>query len=113
LVYSERIMVRGRPPSSPIRKNIIEILYYLHQGYGYQISKIYLELFPKVTQRSIYHHLRMGVKTKELIVQEVKQEQGDYSWGSTVEKIIYALGPGAQPVGEKRVKEYMDRIKKN
>jgi hypothetical protein len=104
-------LMRGRPPCSQIRKNILEILYYLHQGYGYQIYKIYLEIFPKVSQRSIYHHLRMGVKTKELIVQEVKQEQGDYSWGSTVEKIIYALGPQAQPVGEKRVKEYLERIK--
>lgn len=104
--------MRGRPLSSPIRRNIIEILYYLQQGYGYQISKIYLELFPKVTQRSIYHHLRMGVKTQELIVQEVRQEQGDYSWGSSVEKIIYALGPHAEPKGEKRVKEYLERLNK-
>ena len=104
--------MRGRPPLSPIRKNILEILYYLHQGYGYQISKIYLELFPKVTQRSIYYHLKMGVKTQEITIKEIKQEMGDFSWGSSVEKIIYELGPQAQPKGEKRVKEYLERLKK-
>ncbi|MFH0701161.1 MAG: hypothetical protein V2A62_01860 [Candidatus Woesearchaeota archaeon] len=102
-------MVRGRPLKSPIRQNIIEILYYLHEGYGYQISKIYLAIFPKVVQRSIYYHLRQGVKTKEMEVKEIKQETGDFSWGSTVEKIIYALGPQAEPKGEPRVKEYLER----
>ena len=56
-------MVRGRPVKSQIRQNIIEILFYLGKGYGYQISKIYNEAIPQVTQRSVYYHLRKGVHT--------------------------------------------------
>ncbi|MBI4983290.1 hypothetical protein HZC32_01475 [Candidatus Woesearchaeota archaeon] len=102
-------MAKGRPLRSLIRQNIVEILYYLNQGYGYQISKIYQEIFPKVTQRSIYYQLRKGVQTKEIELKEIKQEQGDFSWGSTVEKIIYALGPTAQPKRDKRIKEFLER----
>lgn len=104
--------MRGRPLKSPIRQNIIEILYYLREGYGYQINKIYQELFPKVTSRSIYYHLRKGVQTKEIEVKEVRIEKGEFTWGSSVEKIIYELGAQAEPTGEKRVKEYLDRVKK-
>lgn len=98
---------KGRPLKSPIRQNIIEILYYLHKGYGYQISKLYQELFPKVTQRVIYYHLRKGIQTKEIEVHGIQKEEGNYSWGSTAEKIYYALGKNAQPKGDTRVKEFL------
>src|SRR3989344_3238794 len=95
--------MRGRPARSIIRQNILEILFYLKKGYGYQIARIYNEIFPKVTQRSIYYHLRKGVLTQEIIVQAIKQEQGEYSWGKVVEKTYYSLGKNANPVENERI----------
>jgi hypothetical protein len=102
-------MVRGRPVGSEIRNNIIEILYYFGQGYGYQICKIYNEVFPPVTQRSIYYHLKKGTKTGEISVNQIKEEKGDFSWGTVVEKIYYELGEQAEPKGEKRVKQFLKK----
>ncbi len=104
-------MPRGRPIRSEIRQNIIEILYFIGEEYGYQVAKIYNEIFPGVTQRSVYYHLRKGVQTEELEVHKVKVEKGDYSWGDSVEKIYYALGPQAEPQGKKRVKKYLEQRK--
>ncbi|MBI2152070.1 hypothetical protein HYU21_05055 [Candidatus Woesearchaeota archaeon] len=93
-------MQKGRPIRSPIRQNIIELLFQLNQSYGYKLSKMYNEIFPKVTQRSIYYHLRKGLQTKEIKINRIEQETGNFSWGSEVEKKIYSLGPQAQPKGE-------------
>src|SRR3989344_3403064 len=79
------IMKRGRPVKSQIRQNIIEILYYLKKGYGYQIAKLYNEIFSPVTQRSVYYHLRKGLETKEMEVHQIQQEEGDFSWGPSAE----------------------------
>ena len=56
-------MPKGRPVKSEIRQNIVEILYFMKQGYGYEIYKAYVKIFPKVTMRSIYYHLKKGNKT--------------------------------------------------
>ncbi|MBU0456938.1 MAG: hypothetical protein ABH824_07205 [Nanoarchaeota archaeon] len=105
-------MVRGRPVRSQIRQNVVEILYYLEKGYGYQIAKIYNEIFPMVTQRSIYYHLRKGVLTREIQVHKIEEEKGDFSWGSTVEKKYYTLGNSALPKGENRIKDFLKKWKK-
>jgi hypothetical protein len=105
-------MPRGRPPQSQIRQNIIEILHYLDQGYGYQICKIYHQLFPSVTRRCIYYHLRKGVQTEEIKVSQIQQEKGDFSWGSQVEKTYYTLGKMAKPKGDLRVQEFLKRMGK-
>ncbi|MBU0615186.1 MAG: hypothetical protein KJ601_03775 [Nanoarchaeota archaeon] len=105
-------MGKGRPTRSGIRQNIIDILYFMKQGYGYDIYKVYREVFPNVTMRVIYYHLKKGVALGELKVSEIKKEQGNYSWGSTVEKIYYGLGPEAKPIGSFRVKEALERLKK-
>lgn len=105
-------MKKGRPPKSQIRQNIIEILYYLGKGYGYEISKIYNEVFPPVTQRSIYYHLKKGVLIKEINVHKIEQERGEFSWGTVVEKIYYSLGNAAQPKGEKRVKVFLKKFRR-
>ena len=47
-------MPRGRPIKSAIRQNVVEILYFLKKGYGYDIYKAYRDIFPAVTMRSIY-----------------------------------------------------------
>jgi DNA-binding transcriptional ArsR family regulator len=104
-------MKRGRPLKSEIRQNIVEILYVLGEGYAYQIYKIYAEIFAQVTMRSVYHHLRKGVSTQEFIVKAIKKEQGQYSWGTEVEKTYYALGPAASPKALENVREYFQNKK--
>jgi len=105
-------MKLGRPVKSKIRSNIIEILHYMGQGYGYQISKIYNEIFPKVTQRSIYYHLRKGISTTEINVYKVEQEKGNFSWGPMTEKIYYCLGRNANPKSLPQVKRFLQKWKK-
>ncbi len=97
---------RGRPVKSDIRQNIVEILVYSGPAYGYDIYKHYINIFPRVTMRSIYYHLNKGLMTKEVKIDKVKKEKGDYSWGSDAEKTYYTLGPNAQPKDLKRIKEY-------
>src|SRR3989338_8090546 len=98
---------KGRPLASQIRQNVLEILAQVNSGYGYQIAKIYNEVFPKVTQRSIYYHLRKGMLTKEIEVHKVEEEKGNFSWGQMVEKIYYSLGKESNPQGDKRVGEFL------
>tara|TARA_Y100000034_G_C6587496_1_gene255092 strand:- start:48 stop:377 length:330 start_codon:yes stop_codon:yes gene_type:complete len=100
---------RGRPCRSVIRQNMVEILQILGQAHGYHIAKIYNEIFPPVTQRSIYYHLRKGVETREFLIQEVVEEEGDFSWGSVVQKIYYELGNDAEPIGNGRVKKFLTK----
>ncbi|MCX8147137.1 MAG: hypothetical protein N3D84_01580, partial [Candidatus Woesearchaeota archaeon] len=58
-----RKMPRGRPAKSQIRQNIIELLYFLGQSSGYDVYKLYIQIYPKVTMRSIYYHLKSGLST--------------------------------------------------
>jgi DNA-binding PadR family transcriptional regulator len=99
-------MVRGRPIKSEIRQNIAEILAFKREGYGYDIAKTYLKIFPNVSVRVIYYHLKKGVSTKEFRVSRVKTEEGDYSWGSSAEKVYYALGENAVLRNDERVKKF-------
>ncbi|MBU0471657.1 MAG: hypothetical protein KKF89_03880 [Nanoarchaeota archaeon] len=105
-------MSLGRPIGSEIRQNIVEILHFMKKGYGYEIHKAYLDLFPKASQRVIYYHLKKGVLLKEFSVQEVKKEKGEYSWGETAEKVYYALGSNASPRLMKKVKDYFSNKSK-
>ncbi len=100
-------MRRGRPIGSTVRQNVLEILSELGRGHGYQIYKVYRDIYPKVTLRVIYYHLKKGVDLGELEVQNVEREKGDYSWGSEAEKIYYKLGPKAQVQGDERLKAYL------
>ncbi|MBS3136439.1 hypothetical protein J4401_05775 [Candidatus Woesearchaeota archaeon] len=102
-------MTRGRPVGSNIRQNIIEVLHFMGKGYGYDIYRKYIEIFPPVTMRSIYYHLSKGVKTDEFKIDSVRKEEGDYSWGSLVTKTYYALGPKAKPAIVKEAKEYFSK----
>jgi len=103
---------KGRPCQSDIRQNIVEILYFLGKGYGYQLSKVYNEIFSKASQRSIYYHLKKGVSIGELELNKIEQEEGDFSWGKVVEKRYYSLGKRAKPKGELRVKEFLEKVKR-
>ena len=99
-------MARGRPIKSKIRQNIVEILFYLKRSYGYSIARVYNEVFPPVHIRSIYYHLRKGIATGEIHLEEIKEEKGDFSWGTKVEKIYYSLGSEARVVGNSQLAEY-------
>jgi len=103
--------MRGRPVFSRIRQNIVELLYFMGRGYGYEVYQAYVDIFPKVTMRSVYYQLRKGVDLGELEIESVKVEKGDYSWGADAEKTYYKLGKNAQPKGEQRIKEYLERKK--
>ncbi len=101
-------MKQGRPIGSPIRQNIVEIMYFLGEGYAYDVYKHYVSIFPKVTMRSIYYHLKKGTEIGEFVVKSVRAEKGDYSWGDRAEKIYYALGPQAGAQVNLEVKKYFD-----
>ncbi|MBN1645584.1 hypothetical protein JW868_00930 [Candidatus Woesearchaeota archaeon] len=104
-------MPRGRPIGSAIRQNMVEILYFLGRGTGYDIFKVYKQVYPAVTLRVMYYHLKKGVSLKEFKVAEVKQVSGDYSWGSSAEKIYYTLDVMAKPTMDRKVKAYLDSQK--
>lgn len=103
------LMKRGRPTRSDIRQGVVEILHHLGRGYGYEISKIYNEVFRPVTQRSVYYHLRKGLQTGEIVIEKREQQQGNFSWGSTVEKTFYKLGERAAPQGNAQIKEFLGK----
>ena len=105
-------MNRGRPIQSKIRQNMVEILYFIKSAYGYELYKHYIEIFPGVTMRSIYYHLKKGLALKEFKISKIKSEKGDYSWGSEAEKIYYSLDVNAKPQIDKKVKKYFEKKKK-
>lgn len=100
--------MRGRPVKSEIRQNIVDILAYKGKGYGYEIYKWYLKIFPKCTREVVYYHLKKGVSLGEFDIAEVKREKGDFSWGPMAVKTYYKLGENAKPKKTKRVKEALD-----
>ena len=104
-------MARGRPVKSQIRQKIVELLYFMKEGYGYEVYKAYVSIFPKVTMRVIYYHLNKGLDTGEFKISKVKKEKGNYSWGGEAEKTYYALGPDAEPRILERVKKWFEKKK--
>ena len=104
-------MKRGRPVKSDIRQNMVEILFVLGEASGYDIYKVYREVYPKISLRSIYYHLKKGCSINEFKVSKIEKETGDFSWGREVEKKYYSLGDFAKPKGDERVKNYIDKNK--
>lgn len=105
-------MDRGRPIGSPIRQNMIEVLHFLGNAHGYELYKHYVKIFPRITLRVVYYHLKKGVQLKEFKLEKVQVEEGDYSWGSHAEKRYYVLGPKAKPQINPKVKAHFDKTKK-
>ena len=100
---------RGRPTGSSIRQNLIEVLYFKGRAYGYDLYKDYCALFPKVTLRVIYYHLKKGIALGEFKLETIQREKGNYSWGGEAEKKYYRLGPRAKPRMDSKVKAYFDK----
>ncbi len=106
-------MVRkqGRPIGSKVRQNIVEILYFYKHLHGYDLYKIYKELYKPVTMRLIYYHMKKGLDTGEFRIYKVDKKVGTYSWGGTSENILYELGPKANPMIEPHVKIFWEKNK--
>lgn len=104
-------MRTGRPVKSQVRQNIVELLLYTREGYGYEIAKLYNAVYPKVSQRVIYYHLKKGLATGEFSIKIVRTEDGDYSWGSMAEKTYYCLGQRADAKCPKSVMDRIDKIR--
>ncbi len=100
---------RGRPIGSEVRNNIIDILGYMGKAYGYELNKVYREVFPAVTLRSIYYHLKKALSLGLVKVEVVERSEGNYSWGSTAEKTFYSLTEKANPRKRKELDEYFSR----
>lgn len=108
-------MPRGRPPKSAIRQNLVEMLAVLAErgkssAYGYELFKIYRNVYPRATLRVLYYHLRKGTVTGEFVIDRVEQSKGEYSWGSAAEKVYYTLGPQAEPKGDSRIRDYLREV---
>ena len=84
----------------------------MKKGYGYDIYNIYIQIFPKVTRRSIYYNLKKGTALEEFKMHKIKAEKGNYSWGDTAEKVYYELGKQATPKIENRVRKFFERGEK-
>lgn len=102
---------KGRPIGSEVRQRIIDILYVYKELHGYEIAKIYCDLYGKVTTRLIYYHLKKGVSLGELSIRKIEQKYGDYSWGNISEIIIYSLGETANPRLNNQIVEYFNKKK--
>lgn len=100
---------RGRPTRSVIRQNLIEILHFMGEAYGYQLYKEYRELFAPVTLRVIYYHLNKGKSIGEFEIAGVKKTAGSYSWGPEAERIFYKLGAKAKPRIPADVKDHFGK----
>ncbi len=100
---------RGRPTRSVIRQNLIEILYFMGEAYGYQLYKAYREIFAPVTLRVIYYHLKKGKSIGEFAVAGVKKTSGSYSWGPEAERVFYKLGPNAKATMPEEVRKYFEK----
>ena len=105
-------MARGRPTKSVIRQNIINFLFTFGTSTGYSLAKKYNTYFAPCTMRSVYYHLQKGLTTGEVVIKEVRDEKGDFSWGNSVRKVYYDIGPNAQPVKVERPQISSDDKKK-
>ena len=102
-------MVRGRPTNSIVRNHLAEILFVVDKKSAYELHKHYLVLFGPISQRNIYYQLQKGVSLEEFEVEEIIDEKGSFSWGSTTRKVYYKLGKLAKPQLNKKVVEYFKK----
>lgn len=98
----------GRPPSSIVRDNLVELLHYAGESYGYDLFKMYNLIFKPVSQRLIYYHLTKGAKMQIFLVTDISSHQGEFSWGPRSERKFYSLGKFAEPQGDNVVKDFFE-----
>lgn len=96
--------------TTQVRRNLVELLFFLKEGYAYELYQHYVQVYPKVTRRLIYYHLAKGVLSGEFVETARRREEGEYTWGTSAEKIYYGLGPEAKPFGDPRIQRYMEEM---
>jgi len=103
-----------RREGSEIRRNIELILYWTRFSYGYDIYKIYKEVFEKdVLLRSIYYNLKKGVELGEIVIVDVRPEIGEFTWGNQSERVYYTLGPYAKFDIKSKYLKKLQKFKRN
>jgi hypothetical protein len=101
----------GRKPKSQIRDDIVELLYFLKEAYGYDLYKKYCKVYDKkISMRSIYYHLNKGVELGVFNLKEVRDVKGEFSWGSGAKQVIFQLASGANPKALKEVEEKVNNL---
>ncbi len=102
--------MKGRPVGNKMRKQIGVLLDKINYSYGYEIYKLYKELFGDTKIRNIYYNLKKGVLEGEYVLIEVKKELGNYTWGGETERVYYTTGPYVQFI--ELTKEQKDLLNK-
>lgn len=100
----------ARPVSSIIRQRMVDILYHKPELTGYDIFKIYIGVYGKVSLRSMYYHLKKGQSTGEFKISKIVKEQGDFSWGNVSNKIYYELGENAVAQPDKNIHAFIKEL---
>ena len=111
--YMMKTRGRGRPAFSPIRNNLVELLFFVGEGYGYELYKKYIRVFHKTTMRSVYYHLNKGVELGVFKIEKVENIPGSYSWGEGVRRVIFTLGKNAEPTKDTRVLKRLNVVEKS
>ena len=102
----------GRKPNSQIREDIVDLLHFLKEAYGYELYKKYCKVYDKkVSMRSIYYHLNKGVELGIFNLKEIRNVSGDFSWGSGAKQVIFELGTNAQPKMSQDVYNKLNELK--
>ncbi|MBT3940930.1 hypothetical protein HOD83_02380 [Candidatus Woesearchaeota archaeon] len=101
----------GRKAKSQIRDEMVDLLFFLKEAYGYDLYKKYCKVYDKkISMRSIYYHLNKGVELGVFNLKEIRDVKGDFSWGSGVKQVIFQLGVNAQPSGNKEIANKLRNI---
>jgi|APSaa5957512622_1039677.scaffolds.fasta_scaffold169374_2 hypothetical protein len=102
----------GRKPKSDIRDEMVELLYFMKEAYGYELYKKYCKVYDKkISMRSVYYHLNKGVELGIFNLKEIRDVKGDFSWGSGVKQVIFQLSSNAQPKISKDVMNKINALK--
>jgi Fe2+ or Zn2+ uptake regulation protein len=98
---------RGRVVGSVIRDNLVELLFHINKAHAYELYKHYKKVYGPVSIRSIYYNLTKGKDLGVFEIKEIQKVEGNFSWGPSAQRIIFALGKTAQPKGDSKVKDML------
>ena len=100
---------RGRPKGSRTRDHVGEILSVIERGTGYDVYRIFRDVYGPITSRAIYYNLHQGVLLDQFEYDGVTVESGEYSWGGKAEKKYYKPGRKAKHAVDDELKARIAR----
>jgi DNA-binding PadR family transcriptional regulator len=104
---------RGRVVGSLIRDNVVELLYFMEKSHAYEIAKTYKKVFGPISIRSVYYNLKKGQELGIFEVKEIQKVEGNFSWGSTAQRICYGLTDKAEPKINLKLKDIITKARSN